>query len=401
MKLEPVLRYLYGCKGIPIWILDSEGGLYLSLAPPEERRDGGELCAFFRRFAEGAKEKPSLYQLGETELFALFTFAEEGETRVAVIGPAFRLQPADTGYRKHLSYDYIYTAKGAERHLMLAPVTEPGDFSAYVQAVLLLLQGRAPETALVLDTLPLGEWIDEELTRRVYNLREEAVLSIYNYDSEQEMVASVRSGAVERVREIAAALRPHMRGNIVPDPYRQTLYETVSFTSGLTRAAIEGGVEPNRAYTMSDLYIRRLDAARSVDELMAAVRRMMVDFTLQVRQSRIERTPTQNEPVRKALNYILQNIHYPLSLTQAAQAAGLSSKYFSALFTAEMGCCFAVYVQSLRIEEAKNLLVYTRMSISEMAQTLTFSSQSYFTKLFRQHTGETPQSYRKQRRRDC
>ena len=46
------------------------------------------------------------------------------------------------------------------------------------------------------------------------------------------------------------------------------------------------------------------------------------------------------------------------------------------------------------MERAKNLLVYTRQPISEIAETLHFSTVSYFVRSFRQHTCTTPLLYR-------
>lgn len=51
-------------------------------------------------------------------------------------------------------------------------------------------------------------------------------------------------------------------------------------------------------------------------------------------------------------------------------------------------------VTHARIEAAKELLLATRESIKFISQTVGFSDQSYFAKVFRKQTGSTPQEYR-------
>ena len=53
------------------------------------------------------------------------------------------------------------------------------------------------------------------------------------------------------------------------------------------------------------------------------------------------------------------------------------------------------YIQLAKIDEAKVLLLYTKKSISEISSYLAFSSQSYFSSIFKKHTGYTPSEYQK------
>ena len=52
------------------------------------------------------------------------------------------------------------------------------------------------------------------------------------------------------------------------------------------------------------------------------------------------------------------------------------------------------FIQAQRIEEAKNLLRFSERRIAEISSHLAFSTQSYFTSVFRRHTGMTPKQYR-------
>ena len=57
------------------------------------------------------------------------------------------------------------------------------------------------------------------------------------------------------------------------------------------------------------------------------------------------------------------------------------------------------YLLQERIEAAKQLLAATERTIPQIASLLSFCDQSYFTLMFRRHTGITPGEYRKQNQR--
>jgi YesN/AraC family two-component response regulator len=72
----------------------------------------------------------------------------------------------------------------------------------------------------------------------------------------------------------------------------------------------------------------------------------------------------------------------------------LSPNYVSALFKKEVGMTVSEYIQQSKIDEAKKLISYSKTPISEICSLLNFTDQSYFTKVFKKHTGTTPKQYR-------
>ena len=73
----------------------------------------------------------------------------------------------------------------------------------------------------------------------------------------------------------------------------------------------------------------------------------------------------------------------------------ITSNYLNEMVTSTMGFSAKQYIQNKVMDEAKRLLVYTNVPISDIAFELCFSTVSYFIRSFRQHTGETPLLYRK------
>ncbi|WP_289630315.1 AraC family transcriptional regulator [uncultured Phocaeicola sp.] len=77
-----------------------------------------------------------------------------------------------------------------------------------------------------------------------------------------------------------------------------------------------------------------------------------------------------------------------------AEQLCITPNYLNELVSTTLNISVKQYIRNKIMERAKNLLVYTRQPISEIAETLHFSTVSYFVRSFRQHTGTTPLLYR-------
>jgi AraC-like DNA-binding protein len=99
-------------------------------------------------------------------------------------------------------------------------------------------------------------------------------------------------------------------------------------------------------------------------------------------------------PIKKAKDYIFLHLHSALTVAEISAHVGLSTNYLSALFKKETGKTIVAHIREKRIDAAKKLLVYSEYSANEIANHLTFSSQSHFISVFKKETGQTPQKYR-------
>lgn len=154
--------------------------------------------------------------------------------------------------------------------------------------------------------------------------------------------------------------------------------------TGVSRAAIRGGLDPQLAFGMSDLYIQKL-------ELM---REMMLDFSQQVEKLH---HPTGGESrfYRMCARYVSDNLFTAIRAEEMAQALGYTRAYLCTRFKQEAGISLIQYIQKEKILEAKRLLQFTDQDLGQIAALLDFSSQSHFQTVFRKITGQTPMAYRR------
>lgn len=99
--------------------------------------------------------------------------------------------------------------------------------------------------------------------------------------------------------------------------------------------------------------------------------------------------------LRKAVQYIKQNYDKAITAETLASMVNLSPVYFSYLFKKNMGMNMTDYITECRMETAKKQLLETDMTIYEIAVSVGFQDQRYFSKRFKQIVGKTPTEYRK------
>ena len=135
-----------------------------------------------------------------------------------------------------------------------------------------------------------------------------------------------------------------------------------------------------------------MDLLASVEEVRELQGEMMAYYAREVKE--LEKKTVYSRDVTKAMDYIYEHLHEPLSVESVADEVGRSRSYFSTLFKRETGISVSDYIRKKRIEAAKNMLKYSSIPYAEIAAILAFSSQSHFSRVFREEVGVTPREYR-------
>ena len=140
-----------------------------------------------------------------------------------------------------------------------------------------------------------------------------------------------------------------------------------------------------------------LEYKRNLKKPMVEVESIRDTYTilLALTQEMSERyLPTEKQQkIAPAIEYISQ--HYNENITNDALATitGLSTVYFRKLFTSIMGVSPITYVHRFRIEKAKEMLKSDYGTLSDMAQSLGYTSLYDFSRDFKKHTGVAPSKY--------
>ena len=119
------------------------------------------------------------------------------------------------------------------------------------------------------------------------------------------------------------------------DPTRSSAVSTVVFCSIVCRAAIEGGLSPEEAYSLGDAYIQSALEAHTIDEFSTICMSMYDDFVHRVHRSRMN--PQYSAPIQWCCDYIEMNIDRNIRAQELADLMGYSVTYFTRRFREETG----------------------------------------------------------------
>lgn len=104
----------------------------------------------------------------------------------------------------------------------------------------------------------------------------------------------------------------------------------------------------------------------------------------------------KNPYINEICEYVLVNIDKQMSLEEIAKSMFLSKHYIGELFKGETKLGLKDYMIHMKVERAKHLLRSTSLKWYEVVNFLGYSNVGYFTIVFKEKTGLTPQQYRKQ-----
>ena len=105
--------------------------------------------------------------------------------------------------------------------------------------------------------------------------------------------------------------------------------------------------------------------------------------------------PRKNLVVERARAYIHQHLHQDFSISDLCQELGVSRTRLYNIFQEETKMGIAKYILSVRMSQARSLLINTDMPIYEIANQVGFSDYNYFSRVYKKTFGQSPKTYRK------
>ena len=234
--------------------------------------------------------------------------------------------------------------------------------------------------------------IEKELSYREYILREE-YLHHAPIDPEMEFYDAVTGGNRKKVESFLTEPFCDKKGlGVLSDNNLQNFKYHFAITAAiLARNCIKAGLMHEQAYTISDLYIKRVDTCKSLDEISVLHKKMVLDYTKRMQE--LSTKMVYSRHILKCLSYIYDHLHERITLNDIAAETELSPSYLSRLFKKEMHMSVSDYISRKKVETAKNMIDYSDYSISEISNILAFPSQSYFGKVFLKYVGTSPGKY--------
>lgn len=288
------------------------------------------------------------------------------------------------------------TCQSIELYLNAIPIMQLGRFTYILSAINTAVQEKivTPEQMQIIrPTSKFDMHLHQNVLEHFENVINGEIPRSNYYDYEKRLILFIRNGMTEQLTKVWHEATIEFEG--IPNNAETLRAEKNRLILGIgivTNAVLDCGIDAEDLYRQRALYVERTEACTSVREVINMRFNMMMDFCRRIEQSKHK---TTNVPiVNYAIKYISDNIDKKISLQEVADAVHVSKSYLCAEFGKAMGESLFNYIQEQKIERAKQFLILTDKPLVEISSMLSFSSQSYFQKVFKQITGQTPKEFR-------
>lgn len=212
-----------------------------------------------------------------------------------------------------------------------------------------------------------------------------------NYANERYLMEAVSQGKLHKLNHITSAVYNNGTEQRLSDSLRNRKNYLIILNTLLRKAAEQGGVHPLHIDRMSSSFARMIEDVHSMEYSLVLQGDMIRNYCLLVKQHSLSK---YSYLVGKTITLISYDLTADLSLKNIAKQLNVNPAYLSSLFHKECEMTLTDYVNNKRMEHAINLLHHTDKLVHVISYECGIQDANYFIKLFKKHTGMTPQKYR-------
>lgn len=237
----------------------------------------------------------------------------------------------------------------------------------------------------------MSRTVDQRIASIRFSYQENEIFH-NSYQREQQELECIRRGDVEGLEALEAVPDTGKPGELSKDPLRAEKNLGICALTGNCRAAIQGGVLPEEAFSISDAYIQEMEECVRISDVRDLIREAKFRYAELVAKKVAE--SERNLLVEGCKNYIFQNMHRKIEAREIANSLHVAPGYLSQVFHRHTGYTIMQYIMKEKTEHCGNLLRYSQYTYEEIAYYFGFCSQSHFGKVFKHWMGITPRQYR-------
>lgn len=300
--------------------------------------------------------------------------------------------------KKYIVFGEVCIYKAIERNDVHIPFCERDVYISSACIAWKIITGKEiSKTDVLFKNVLLETPLEEFMTKEIFRYHEEG--RTHNpYAQELREHDSIRRGDLDTLKANIDEVYSGEVGTVASDQLRNIKNIAVYVIGSAARCAIEGGLQPEMAFAMSDTYIKyieeELDDPLKVERV---AREAEFDYAREVNS--LNKHGSLNPLMLQVKDYVFRHMHENVRVRDIAKSIGVSPNYLSEQFSQSEGITLKQYILDEKIKSSEYLLKYTDYSLQEISSFYAFSSQSRFSAYFQRRNGITPAKYRKMYRK--
>lgn len=211
----------------------------------------------------------------------------------------------------------------------------------------------------------------------------------YPLELEKSLAERVRwgdqVGAGQAAEKLVARLRETRR------PWNEVIFRMLELVAVLSRAAAEGGGDPDRVIGLNIFLFQELQGCDGAAPLRDWIQKVVDRFTGLVAEQGKTRAA---KVVKRVMRFIDGHYGEDISMEAVAKLVYLDPSYFCRVFKQETGRTFLEYLTAVRVDRAKDFLATTDLPVFEIAGQVGYPDPNYFSRVFLKGVGLTPSEFR-------
>lgn len=212
---------------------------------------------------------------------------------------------------------------------------------------------------------------------------------VYPLEIEYQMRQAICTGQEEKIDQSIAEFYASFQAGEIYEP-REIKENFVRFLWTLLNTASELGMLEGEKLEQQQL-LEQVMRARTSEELYAVGKSLTDRLELCTDES-------LHLTVKRVQGLIREFYQTGITLDEIAAKMNVTPEYLSTIFHKETGVTFSSYIKTYRMTKAKELLIGTNLKLYEIAEKVGYADAKYFSRVFRETTGQLPADYRKTHR---
>ncbi len=169
-------------------------------------------------------------------------------------------------------------------------------------------------------------------------------------------------------------------------------YYLITLSSIVARRLEKTSHAPNKAFDFNlecfmliDAKLNETNTVEMADDLIEFYSHVLSDK---------KQPGLMHNTVNNVIMYINDNVESSMTVEEVAKKFSISTSHLSRIFREHTGATLVEYITIRKVEESQYYLRFSEEKISDVSERFHFCNQSYFTRIFKKYTGQTPRRFR-------